>query len=162
METQWYSRQQLEELQLERLKAIIKHAYENVPYYRRIFDERNLKPYDIKSKNDLAKLPLLTRRDLVENSELLKSRDFSRYCPTPSFTSGSTGEPVTVWLSRETRTMVNACVWRHWSWFGFRFGDKMAMLRAPQDYSSAYKSQMQSGGKDNLRHPAIFYDKKEN
>ncbi len=42
MESQWYSKERLEELQLRKLEVVIKHAYENVPYYRRIFDERDI------------------------------------------------------------------------------------------------------------------------
>ena len=56
-ESQWWSREQLEEYQLEQLSKLLHHAYENVPYYRRVFDERGLKPKDIQSINDLKKLP---------------------------------------------------------------------------------------------------------
>ena len=55
-ESQWWSREQLEECQLEQLSKILHHAYENVPYYRRVFDERGLKPKDIQ---DLQMLPYL-------------------------------------------------------------------------------------------------------
>jgi phenylacetate-CoA ligase len=43
-ESQWWSREQLEAYQLEQLSKLLHHAYENVPYYRRVFDERGLKP----------------------------------------------------------------------------------------------------------------------
>ncbi|GAF93628.1 unnamed protein product, partial [marine sediment metagenome] len=55
-ESQWFSPKQLEELQNERLRPIIQHAYENVPHYRRIFDDRGLKPRDIDRIADLEKL----------------------------------------------------------------------------------------------------------
>jgi len=42
-ESQWWSREQLEEYQLEQLSKLLHHAYENVPYYRRVFDERGLR-----------------------------------------------------------------------------------------------------------------------
>ena len=47
-ESQWWSRERLEEYQLAQLGKLLDHAYENVPYYRRVFDERGLKPRDIK------------------------------------------------------------------------------------------------------------------
>jgi len=59
-ESQWWSREQLEEYQLEQLSKLLHHAYENVPYYRRVFDERGLKPRDIQDLKDLQKLPYLT------------------------------------------------------------------------------------------------------
>jgi len=43
MESQWWPVEKLQEYQNERLRIIIKYAYQNVPYYRRIFDERGLK-----------------------------------------------------------------------------------------------------------------------
>ena len=45
--SQWWSREQLEEYQLEQLSKLLHHAYENVPYYRRIFYKRGLEPKDI-------------------------------------------------------------------------------------------------------------------
>jgi len=55
-----------EKLQLERLKATLKRAYENVSYYRKRFDEIKVKPADIKSFKDIVKLPFTTKTDLRE------------------------------------------------------------------------------------------------
>lgn len=52
-ESQWWSKEQLEEYQLQQLSTLLQHAYENVPYYHRIFDERGLKPKDIQDFKDL-------------------------------------------------------------------------------------------------------------
>ncbi len=41
--SQWWTKEQLEEYQMQQLSKLLNHAYENVPYYRRIFDERGLK-----------------------------------------------------------------------------------------------------------------------
>lgn len=57
-------REQLEELQLERLQATVKRVYENVAMYRERMDEKGIKPDDIKSLKDLAKLPFITKNDL--------------------------------------------------------------------------------------------------
>ena len=59
-ESQWWSREQLEEYQLEQLSKLLHHAYGNVPYYRRVFDERGSKPRDIHDFKDLQQLPYLT------------------------------------------------------------------------------------------------------
>ena len=45
--SQWWSREELEEYQLQQLSKLLSSAYENVPYYRRIFDEQGLMPRDI-------------------------------------------------------------------------------------------------------------------
>ena len=56
---QWYSKDQIENAQNEKLKNFIVYSYENVPYYRRIFDEAKIRPTDIRTKSDLTKLPIL-------------------------------------------------------------------------------------------------------
>lgn len=53
-----------EKLQLERLQDVVKRAYENVPYYRKKFDDDGIKPQDIKTLKDIEKLPLTTKDDL--------------------------------------------------------------------------------------------------
>ena len=55
--TQWLRPYEIEELQNKKLQALVKHAYENVPYYRRLFKRIGLKPDDIKTKEDLIKIP---------------------------------------------------------------------------------------------------------
>ncbi|RPH33175.1 hypothetical protein EHM92_08350, partial [bacterium] len=64
--SQWYSREQLEELQSRKLQALIRHAYQNVPYYRDLFDRLRLRPDDIKAPADLKKLPVL-EKEAVRN-----------------------------------------------------------------------------------------------
>ena len=58
-ESQWWSKEQLEEYQLQQLSTLLQHVYENVPYYRGVFDERGLKPKDIQGFTDLQMLPYL-------------------------------------------------------------------------------------------------------
>ena len=48
-------------------ESLIKHSYENVPYYREIMQKRKLTPADIKSVSDLMKLPILTKKKIREN-----------------------------------------------------------------------------------------------
>jgi phenylacetate-CoA ligase len=58
---------ELEELQLKRLKATLRNAYENVPFYHRLFREAEIKPGDIKGREDISKLPFTVKEDLREN-----------------------------------------------------------------------------------------------
>ena len=66
-QSQWWSRQKLEEYQMQQLSSLLHHAYENVPYYRGVFDERGLKPGDVQNFDDLKKLPYLTKDDFKEH-----------------------------------------------------------------------------------------------
>jgi len=61
------SRDEISALQLERLKWSLKHAYENVPVYRKRFDDNGVHPDDLKSLADLAKFPFTYKNDLRDN-----------------------------------------------------------------------------------------------
>lgn len=61
------SRDELQALQLERLKWSLQHAYENVPHYRKAFDEAGVHPGDLKSLADLAKFPFTDKKTLRDN-----------------------------------------------------------------------------------------------
>jgi len=99
---QWLRCSELEELQNLKLKAIIKHAYENVPYYHKLFGSVRLKPRDIRTKEDLIKIPITTKKVLQKLSiseRVAKGVDI--YKCIKSRTSGSTGEPLDVFLSKK-------------------------------------------------------------
>ena len=61
------SREKMRKLQLKRLREIVKYAYENVPFYKKKYDEAGVKPSDIKTLKDIEKLPFVTKADLREN-----------------------------------------------------------------------------------------------
>ncbi|MGZ8317023.1 MAG: phenylacetate--CoA ligase, partial [Telluria sp.] len=61
------SRDELQALQLERLKWSLKHAYDNVPHYRAAFDEAGVHPDDLKTLGDLAKFPFTDKKTLRDN-----------------------------------------------------------------------------------------------
>lgn len=63
-ERECMSREDLKKLQSERLVKIVKHTYDNVPFYRQRMDEAGVKPEDIKSIDDIVKLPFTTKKDL--------------------------------------------------------------------------------------------------
>lgn len=61
------SREEIREIQTERLIATVKRVYNNVPCYKQKFDEAGIKPEDIKSVDDLSKLPFTYKQDLRDN-----------------------------------------------------------------------------------------------
>ncbi len=61
------SRDELQALQLERLKWSLKHAYDHVPHYRKAFDAAGVNPGDLKQLSDLSRFPMTTKQDLREN-----------------------------------------------------------------------------------------------
>jgi len=91
---------QLAELQNRRLRAIVKHAYENVSYYHKLFSSSGVKPEDIRTKEDLPRIPITTKKILQKlpiTERVAKGVDINK-CVI-SRTSGSTGEPLDTILS---------------------------------------------------------------
>lgn len=130
-ETEWQDRTTLEAYQDERLRALISHAYETVPYYRRRFDAIRLKPSDIRSGDDLPKIPLLTRSDVKQHFSDLISRSAPRHL-TGGHTSGTTGSPLAVCYDAAVVAMAYAALDRHYRWAGCtlaRNGDRIAVAR---------------------------------
>jgi phenylacetate-CoA ligase len=91
-------REELEALQLEQLKEIVKYSYENSPYYKRAFDEAGVKPEDIETLADLAKFPFVDKQTERETQGV--GSFLGEMCAVPeddvvyvSASSGSTGVP---------------------------------------------------------------------
>lgn len=92
--------EKLRELQLERLKAIVKYAYERVPFYRKKFDEVGIKPEDIKSLEDIRYIPFTSKADLREVYPFgMFAVPLSEIVEIHS-SSGTTGKPVVMGYTR--------------------------------------------------------------
>jgi len=126
--TQWWKQpSEIKELQNKKLRALIRHAYENVPYYHKLFRKLNLKPDDIEREEDLRKLPILRKEDIRKNFSELLARDFKRWKPKLNATSGSTGEPLKYYITMDSISIGWASGFRAWG-SGYKLGDKYAML----------------------------------
>lgn len=129
-ESQWWSREKLKEYQMQQLSKLLKHAYENVPYYRGIFDERGLKPEDIQDFADLKKLPYLTKDIIRNNFRELMAKNLPKLRFKYTTTSGSTGIPLWFYMERgKTAAIEKAFHQRMRDWIGYGPGDRCALLR---------------------------------
>jgi phenylacetate-CoA ligase len=94
-------RGQYRDTQSKRLKALVKHAFENVDVYRRKYDQAGVRPEDIQTIDDLHKLPIITRQDLIDGfPDAILARNCSRQDCQLAATSGSTGTPLKVYKDR--------------------------------------------------------------
>lgn len=92
--------EKIKELQSEKLIKQVKNVYENVEYYHTLMDEKGVKPEDIKSVDDLHKLPFLTKADLREAYPYgLMARPLSD-CVRIHSTSGTTGKRVVAFYTQ--------------------------------------------------------------
>ncbi len=93
-------RKHLRELQLKRLKSVVRRVYKNVPYFRDKLDSLGLKPSDIKSLKDLPKLPFITKHELRETYPFgLLATPLTDVVRIHS-SSGTTGKPVVAGYTR--------------------------------------------------------------
>ncbi|WP_456469181.1 phenylacetate--CoA ligase family protein [Archaeoglobus sp.] len=121
--TQWLKPEELEKLQNKKLRALIQHAYRNVPYYHRIFKKLELRPDDIQNKDDLSKLPILTKEDIRKNLDQLRAVNVPKSRVIEAHSSGSTGEPLKYYIDKKSYSSGWAQTFRCWGWTGFNLGD---------------------------------------
>lgn len=108
-EIETMSREDMKKLQDERLVAQVKHVYENVKYYRDLMDEKGVKPEDIKSTDDLHKLPFLTKSDLRDAYPYgLLAKPLSE-CVRIQSTSGTTGKRVVAFYTQHDIDLWEDC-----------------------------------------------------
>ncbi len=105
-------RAEMRKLQLERLKKIVKYAYEKVPFYKNKFDEIGLKPEDIQTLEDIKKIPYTTKTDLRDNYPYgllaVPMDDIVRVHAS----SGTSGKPTVVAYTKNDLDMWSDCVAR--------------------------------------------------
>jgi len=103
------SREQIRAWQDERLVNTVKHVYENVPYYRKKMEEKGLTPDDIKSVDDLHKLPFITKDDLRDAYPYgLVAKPLSE-CVRIQSTSGTTGRRVVAFYTQHDLDLWEDC-----------------------------------------------------
>jgi len=90
------SRDEIASLQLLRLRWSLQHAYDNVPHYRRAFDEKGVHPSDLRTLSDLARFPFTTKKDLRENYPFGMFAVPRQKVARVHASSGTTGKPTVV------------------------------------------------------------------
>lgn len=127
--TQWLSPESMRDLQDEKLRRLVRHAYRNVPYYRARMQERGLGPEDIRTQDDLHKLPFLTKADIKKHLYFdIMSENHDKAQVLRIATSGSTGEPFVCFVDRKQLEIRWAATLRAQEWTGYRFGDPTVRL----------------------------------
>lgn len=143
-------------LQLKMFRALIRHAYENVSLYHRKFRDAGVKPDDIKSFDDLCKIPTTTKfevqacnpRDVVAGGVDLGSL-------TKRTTSGSTGIPLTVFVDGRVADFYYAVSMRAMFEDGLRVRDRMAVIADPRSFPKK-KTFFQYLGIEKRKYISIF------
>jgi len=124
MEMEWWSSEQIEEYQNQRITEIVRHAYGTVPFYRKWYDEHGIDVDRINSISDLNKLPVLTKNIAKANQHEMISSAYKRGSLFRVLTSGTTGTPLNIYQTPEGMAYQWAVWWRHKSRFGLTLKDR--------------------------------------
>lgn len=125
---------ELEERQIEALKAHLVYAYENAPYYRRVFDASGFSPHTIKDKGDIRKVPLLTKDIIKKNFDDLKAAGLKPEFVHHATTGGSTGVPMSFLRNKESIYLRKGQELFFDRWMGYELGNKVALFVAVSHY----------------------------
>lgn len=133
IKNQWLSPRELREFQEHKLRRLIIHAYDRVPYYRRLLDSAKLKPSDIQGLPDLMKIPTTSRAQLIEQplSDITARGIDLRRCRVMT-TSGTTGAPLKTYYRRRDLTRINLGWARAYLAHGMRARDRIGAFRGWQ------------------------------
>jgi phenylacetate-CoA ligase len=127
LESERWSSDQLLDHQWREVRALLEHAWANVPYYR---NNLGAEPGDIRDWRDFRRLPTLSKQDLQEHGEELLARNISPPGRGYTTTGGSTGVPVGFYYDVPDSVVAEtAFIALQWARIGYRQGERSAVLR---------------------------------
>jgi len=127
--TEWLPRERLRDLQDEKIRRAIRHAYRNVPFYRTRMQNLGLRPEDIHGVDTLSRLPVTTRDDVRRHLYFdIMSEDHDKAQVLELRSSGGSLEPFTCYADRAQLEFRWAAAARARAWTGLCFGEPWVRL----------------------------------
>jgi len=127
-ENQWKNNQEVKLLQLSKLKRLLLHCHKTVPYYRQLFTNIGIERKHIDSLECFFRIPFLSKKDINENRDKIRSSKLDYNRLIPNSTSGSTGESLFFYMDKRSFAHQEASTIRNQKWLGIYPGDKTAKL----------------------------------
>ena len=109
-------------------QRLLMHAYLHCPYYRKVLDEVGIHPRDIRTLEDVSKIPILEKPQIRSHRDDLVARNYPAKDLVLVLTGGSTETPLSFFVNRDRLRSRAAATWRHNAWAGWRVGDKYAAI----------------------------------
>ena len=126
--SQYYLPEKIADMQMERLKRLLVHAFRNCPFYTQRFNDAGVDPARVQTPDDLRSLPVLTKKDIQNNLAQLTAQNLPESDLVPDKTGGSTGQPLNYFINQDRIYSRNAAALRHDRWTGWDIGCKAAYL----------------------------------
>lgn len=122
-ESQYLPLEKHRELQLLKLKLLLKHAYKNVPFYRKRFDECGFNPFKMQDFDELVNIPVLSKDDVRGNLNEMVACNFGPGSIHSSITGGTTGSSLKFYRDNKCLTKKEAALLRFEKWTGWDIGE---------------------------------------
>ncbi len=128
--SQWWSLDEIRALQNRKLRRLIAHVYQHVPFYHDWMRQHGLTPDDIQSTDDLVKLPIVDKYVLTNNyPDAIRDHSLPQNKLIHAASSGSTGERLHYWTTKSQKAKKWAGLFRWWEMVGYEFGKPYATFR---------------------------------
>jgi len=150
--SQYFPVDQLHQIQLTKLRKLLKIAHDSSPFWRERFKQAGLDHSDISRISSLESIPKLTKNDIIQNRDKILCGGISKAALILNKSGGTTGSPLSYYLDKHKVDVREAATLRHNLWAGYKIGDKLVTLwGAPGDLN--HKKTLKSSIKD------LFYGK---
>ena len=142
--SQKWNRHTIEKYQDRMLINVVKHAAQNVPYYRNLFREFKFNPNEFRGRVDMHKIPLLDKNTLRTQQKGFIADNSDKFGVNWESTSGSTGTPLHLIIDDATKAHKLAAVLRSYQWAGYLPWKKTFSIQSytfdnPEDISKHYR-----------------------
>jgi len=128
-DAQWWSAERSRDYQLDRIREVLRLAYQKTRFYRRTFDSVGLHPNDIKTLADMGRLPIMDRQTVSKNLQDLCTKGIRGLDVDFGSTGGMGGLPLQFYLNASRSYPEYAYLTSSWERAGYRLGMSMAVLR---------------------------------
>ena len=137
---QWKNIKELRDIQNKKIRTIVNYAYENVPFYHNLLKNENIHPSEIKTRKDLNKIPLVSKKDLKENypNNIISEEINLKKCIIWN-TSGSTGIPLNIPYNKIANDYARAVIARSYISNGLKYFDKWCVIGSPDYQKQKFK-----------------------
>ena len=141
LKNQYIEKEKVENIQNKYLQKLIHYVYNNNRFYNSLFKKVNITPNDIKTKNDLIKIPIITKNNLTSNFYNVISKNYDIKNLINLKTSGSTGRPFIFYIDKNENIFRKAKHLRANKSIGQRIFDKWIGITAPHHFGKTSKLQ---------------------
>jgi phenylacetate-CoA ligase len=126
--TQWLSSLELQKIQLQLLKTLVRHCHDSVPYYKRLMDELGIDVDSIETLDDIKRFPIINKKEVLKAGDSIISTKYPKWALRKGRTGGSTGTPMIVYRSLFSLGTEHAFARRQWDWAGVGLREKCAWI----------------------------------